>query len=108
MATTPLRLAGPAQLGNAAATLYTVPSTTKTIVRHIHLFNADTVAHTITISITADAASKRIYDAYSLAAGTELDRWGYYVLEAAEILQGFADTASKVTYTIDGDQLTLG
>ncbi len=108
MASTPKRLAGPAQLTNAAATKYTVPSATKTIVRHIHLFNQDATARTFTISIGADAAGTRIYDAMTLAAGAEFDRFCYYILEAAEIIQAFADVTLKVNLTIDGDELTLG
>jgi predicted amidohydrolase len=108
MAKTPKRLFGPAQLTAAAATKYTVPASTKTIVRHIHLYNADTVARAVTVSIGADAAGTRIYDAISLAAGAELDRWVYYVVEAAEVIQAFADVTAKVTLTVDGDELTLG
>jgi len=113
----PNRLAGPAQLANAAATLYTTPNpsslpagmTAKTIVRHIHLFNNDTAtAYKATLSITADGATKRILDAYSIAASSPYDSFPYYILAAGEIVQGFADTASKITYIIDGDEIILG
>jgi hypothetical protein len=108
MAKTPKRLYGPAQLTGAAATKYTVPAGTKTILRHIHFYNADTVARTFTLSIGSDVAGTRIYDAMSLAAGAEFDRWCYYVLEATEIIQAFADVTLKVSITLDGDELTLG
>lgn len=108
MARKPLRLAGPAQLTASAATKYTVPSSTKTVVRHIHFYNADTVPRTVTLSIGSDAAGTRIYDAFSIAAGSQSDNWCYYVLEAAEIIQALADVTLKVTLTIDGDELTLG
>jgi hypothetical protein len=109
MAKTPKRLAGPAQLTGAAATKYTVPAATKTIIRHIRLTNTDAAtAYKATVSIGADAAGTRIADAVSIAPNSALDIFGYYVLEAAEILQAFADTASKLTLTVDGDELTLG
>jgi hypothetical protein len=108
MPRTPKRLAGPAQLTGSAATKYTVPSNTKTILRHIHLYNADTVAQTVTVSIGTDAAGTRILDAYSLAAGAEYDRWVYEVLETTEIIQAFAGTTLKVTITLNGDEYTLG
>lgn len=108
MAKTPKRLAGPALLTNAAATKYTVPALTKTIVRTIHVENPTGAAVTFTMSIGADAAGTRIYDAFSIAAGGVLDLFCYYVLEAAEIIQALAGTNNVMTLTLDGDELTLG
>lgn len=114
MARTPLRLAGPAQVSNSAATKYTVPAATKTIVRHIHVQNPSGSAVTFTLSIGADAAATRIFDAYSIPAaaagvtGSVFDHYCYYVLEAAEVIQAFAGTNNILTLTIDGDQITLG
>lgn len=108
MAKTPKRLAGPAQVSNAAATKYTVPAGTKTILRHIRVQNPSGGAVTFTMSIGADAAATRIYDGYSLAAGAVLDIWVYFVLEAAEIVQALSGTNNVLTLTLDGDELTLG
>ena len=102
------RLAGPAQVSNAAATKYTVPSVTKTIVRHVHVQNPSASAVTFTMSIGADAAGTRIFDAYSIAAGQILDHYCYYVLAAAEIIQALAGTNNILTLTIDGDESVLG
>jgi hypothetical protein len=102
------RLAGPAQVSNAAATKYTVPALTKTIIRHIHVQNPSGSAVTLTLSIGADAAAVRIFDAYSIGAGTVLDHFCYYVMEAAEILQGLAGTNNILTLTVDGDEIVLG
>lgn len=102
------RLAGPAQLSGSAATKYTapsyVPSTLATIIRKIHLYNADTVARAVTVSIGADAAGTRILDAYSMAAGSYLPLFGPWTLKTGEILQAFADSANKVTITVDGEE----
>lgn len=114
MARTPKRLAGPAQVSNAAATKYTVPASTKTIVRHIHVQNPSGSAVTFTMSIGADAAGVRIFDAFSIpaaAAGVTasvIDHWCYYVLDATEVIQAFAGTTNVLTLTIDGDEITLG
>lgn len=108
MARIPKRLAGPAQVSNVAATKYTVPSTTKTVVRHIHVQNPSGSPVTFTASIGADAAATRIFDAYSIAAGTVLDHFCYYVLDAAEIIQALAGTNNILTLTIDGDEIVLG
>lgn len=108
MPRTPKRLAGPAQVSNVAATKYTVPSTTKTILRHIHVQNPSGSAATFTLSIGADAAGTRVFDALSLNAGQVLDHMCYYVLEATEIVQAFSGTNNVLTLTIDGDEYTLG
>src|SRR5215831_5214334 len=105
MAKIPKRLAGPALLTNAAATKYTVPATTKTIVRHIHVENPTGAPVTFTLSIGADAAATRLFDAFSIAAGAVLDHFCYYVLETTEIIQSFAGTTNVMTLTIDGDEL---
>jgi len=108
MARTPKRLHGPAQVSNAAATKYTVPATTKTIVRHTHISNPSISAVTFTLSIGADAAAVRLFDAFSIAANTVRDDYWYVVLEAAEIIQAFAGTNNILVLTIDGDEITLG
>jgi hypothetical protein len=95
-------------LTNAAATKYTVPALTKTIVRHIHVENPTGAPVTFTFSIGADAAATRIFDVYSIAAGAVLDHFCYYVLDVAEIIQALAGTNNVMTLTIDGDEIVLG
>ena len=102
------RLSGPAQLGNSAATVYTVPSLTKTIIRHIHVQNPSAAAVTFTLSIGADAAGTRLFDAFSIGANQVLDHFCYYVADAAEIVQAYAGTAATLVMTMDGDESVLG
>ncbi len=102
------RLSGPAQVSNAAATKYTVPALTKTIVRHIHIQNPSGSAVTFTMSIGADAAATRIFDAYTIGANSVLDHFCYYVLATTEIIQALAGTNNILTLTIDGDESILG
>ena len=108
MARTPKRLAGPLQVSNAATTRYTVPASTKTIVRHIHVSNPSGSAVTFTLTIGADAAAVRLFDAYSIAANTVLDHFCYYVVDAAEVMQTNAGTNNILVFTMDGDEITLG
>lgn len=109
MAKTPKRMAGPAQVSNSAATKYTVPASTLTILRHIHVANPGSgSAATFTMSIGSDAAATRIFDAISIAAGGEIDRFCYYVLAAAEVIQALSGTNNVLTLTLDGDEYTLG
>lgn len=108
MARTPKRLAGPAQVSNAAATKYTVPASTKTVLRSIHVQNPSGSPVDFTLSIGTDAAGTRLYDALAIPADSEKTFWCYHVLEAAEIIQAFAGTNNILTLTLDGDEITLG
>lgn len=108
MARTPKRLHGPAQVSNVAATKYTVPALTKTIIRHIHISNPSGTAVTFTLSVGADAAAVRLYDAFSIAANTVRDDYWYVIVDAAEIVQALAGTNLVLVLTIDGDEITLG
>ena len=101
------RMAGPAQVSNAAATKYTVASGRRGIIRHIHVQNPSGSAVTFTASIGADAAGTRIFDAFNIGANAVLDHFCYYVLEAAEILQAFAGTNNILVLTVDGDDDVL-
>ncbi len=108
MSRIPKRLSGPAQLANAAATVYTVPANRRAIVRHIRLVNPPGAGQeTVTISIGADAAGTRIADALPLADGEHKDIFCYHVLEAAQVIQAFASTAATVVMTMNGDEVAL-
>ncbi len=104
-----IRITGPALLTNAAATKYTVPAGQRLTVRHIHVENPGAAPLGFTMSIGADAAGTRLYDAFSIpgaAAGVQssiLDTFCYYVLEAGEIIQAYASSTNVMTLTIDGE-----
>lgn len=100
------RLYGPAQLPNTTGTRYTVPASTRTVIRHIHLSNPTGGAVTVTSSIGADGAGTRFLDAYSIAAGATVDLWGPYTMEAAEILAMHASAATSLVAVVDGEEYT--
>lgn len=101
------RLHGPAQVSNAAATKYTVPSVTKTEIRHIHIFNPGAIVN-LTMSIGTDAAAVRIFDAFPIPANQPFDHMCFYVMEATEIIQAFASVNNQLVLTIDGIEIILG
>ena len=101
------RMFGPAQLTASAATKYTVGANRRGIIRHIHFYNADATARTVTCSIGTDAAGTRILDQFSIASKQPYDHYCYHVLEATEILQAFADVTLQVTMTVNGDEEVL-
>jgi hypothetical protein len=106
MARTPTRLAGPALVSNAAATKYTVPGATTTVVRHLHIANPTGSAVDFTLSIGTDAAALRLFDGLSIPADSVYEHFCYHVLDAAEIIQAFAGTDNVITLTISGDEYT--
>lgn len=96
-------LYGPAQLTASAATKYTAPSRTPgAVIDQIILYNADSSARTVTVSIGTDAAGTRIRDAYSMPAGSVHTIYGPITLGSGVIVQALADVTLKVTMTIDG------
>lgn len=110
---TPKRLAGNLQVPGSATTEYTVPASTKTIVRHLHVANPSGSAVTFTLSIgVASSAANRLYDAVSIPPNSVLGGpggvWLYAVMEAAEVIQVLAGTATTLVLFIDGDEYTLG
>lgn len=108
MAKTVSRLFGPAQVSNAAATKLTAGAAELIVIRHIHVQNPSASIVTFTMSIGADAAGTRIFDALPIAANSSQDFFGMYVINAAEIVQAFAGTNNILTLEASGDRLTLG
>jgi hypothetical protein len=114
MARIPKRLVGPALIATGPTTVYTVPASTKTIIRHIHIQNPSASPVTYTLSIGADAAGTRLFQTFSIpaaAAGVTdsvRDHYWYQVMDAAEILTVSAGTTNVLTITISGDEIVLG
>lgn len=108
MTGTPRRVSGPALITNSAVTKYTVPTGVKAWTRHIHVQNPSASAVTFTLSIGADAAAVRIYDAFSIAAGAHENYYGRHTLAAAEIIQAVAGTTNILVMTIDCDEAIVG
>jgi hypothetical protein len=102
MADTAKRLSGPALLTGAAATVYTVPALTTTILRSVHVTNETGSTATFTMSIGTDAAGKRLWTALDIETKTSFDWSGFIVLAAGEVLQAFSATASALTLTMSG------
>lgn len=100
------RLSGPTHLTTSAATQYTVPASTKAIIRNIHAANTSASAATFTMSIGTDAAGKRLWSGHSIPANDVLDWSGFMVLDAAEIIQAFSGSTNVICLTISGVEVT--
>ena len=108
MARVPTRLSGPTQLTNSPVTQLTVAASELNVIRHLHVQNPSGAPVNLTVSIGTDAANKRIYDAYPIAANSAVDLFGYYPLVAAEILQASGSTTGVLVLTVNGDRVILG
>jgi hypothetical protein len=106
MADTAKRLYGPAQLGTSAATLYTVPAATLTIIRYIRIANPLGNVVAVTMSIGANAAATQFFAATNVPANGYLDWSGFIPMTATEIIQGLASMATALTVIIAGVEVT--
>lgn len=104
MATTPKALYH-GQPSNTAATLYTAPSATVTIVRHIRIINPDTSGHTVDLYLNGSTDAHRITETIAVAAGSSWEDDVYIPLAAADTIQGKADASTKVTVFIGGAEI---
>lgn len=94
---------GPAQPDAAvAADLFTVTGGHKGHVTNITIANTTSTDATLTLSIGADAAAKRIVSAMNVPANGVIVLNGYWYIDGAEKMQGFQGTASALTVTISG------
>jgi len=102
------RLYGPAQLGNTTATRYTVPASTRTVIRQIMVINPEGgSSRTYTCSIGADAAGTRLRDAKTIGVGVEHVIYGPLTMEAAEVFAAHASAATAVVMVVDGEEYTI-
>lgn len=90
-------------LSNSNATLYTVPTATKFILKSISLCNKTASAATVTLKLD----SIEFLHAVSIAAGdtyplSSIDQ----VLDAGELIEGSAGTASAIDCIISGYEVT--
>lgn len=96
-------LAPTALSATTTTTLYTVPASTKAIVKEILLCNTDTSQRTVTMFVgSTSAAANTILSALPLAPGETKFVTLSTVLVAADKISGGASSASVVACTISG------
>jgi hypothetical protein len=109
----PKRIVGPAAVATGPTTVYTVPANTRTVVRHIHVQNPSGSIVTFSLSVGADAAGTRLWDAFNIPAAAAGEResvkdfFVYLPLEATETIQLKAGTNNILTIVINGDVVQL-
>jgi hypothetical protein len=102
-------LYGPAQIATGPTTVYTTPASTKAVIRHIHVMNPSGVAVSFTLSIGADGVTTRILGpGLSVAATSDLDRFGEWTIEAGTIVTVSASSNNVLVITIGGEERVNG
>ena len=104
---TQVQLAAPQQLGNADASVYTVPTQTTAKIGRAVFTNTAASATTITAGITtggALAASTTLISARSIAPGESYvsPELAGAVLPAGSAIRAYAGSAAAVTFTASG------
>ena len=103
-----IKLLGEGRLASTKGTIYTCPASTQAIIKTISLVNTNSTAEGVNLYIKKSGqTSRRIVPQDSeLGIGYLLETDQEYTLEAADIIEGDADTVSKVDYTIHGVEET--
>lgn len=87
-------------------TLYTVPGSTEAIVSHIRVVNVSGGAVTVKLWHDGTADVNVVLPEVTLEAGEWGEFDGTITMEAADTLVGQSDTATAVTVTVYGDEVS--
>lgn len=90
----------------STTTLYTVPASTSAIVKHITAVNSTSGAVTFKLWRDGTADVNLITSTITLKSDAFGEWDGTMTMEAGDTLVGQSDTASAVTITIEGDEVT--
>jgi len=101
MAMTQTKLHAPSQLGNSAATLYTVPGSTTTILKQVALCNTTATNRTVSLYLvpnggTAGVTNAVLYDVPVDSKSTIFVNMSA-VMATGDFISGSASVASAVT-----------
>ena len=94
------------QIGTSAATFYTSPAGTQTIIKQLRIVNTDTVPRWIKLGNNGSADANLILPQTTIAAGGWAEFDGTLTLAAGETIVAQAEVASKLTMTAHGAQVT--
>ena len=94
----------------ANTTVYTAPASTTTDITAIRICNTDTSDHAIRLFLVPSGGSAGIatalYYDMNVPANSTLADDGKHILDTADLLSFRSDTASKLTCTISGFEVT--
>lgn len=102
------KVLGQGQLGNSVATIATVGALKTWIIKLVTMVNTDSSTRTFGLYVGGTAAANAVVPtAVSLPAGASWE-WNPsgLTLEAGQTIAGGASVATKLTYTIFGDEVS--
>ena len=111
MTVTPKKLFTPALLTTSAATYYTVPTSTKTVLKKVTFTNNDTVPRTVTLYLVETGGSAGnsniIVNAKAIAPGETYEAYEVegHIMNAGDFIRALASQASIVTIQISGVEI---
>lgn len=94
------------QVPSTATTLYTVPSATSTLIKTMRIVNTSASAATIKIWQNGTADANVIMPTVSIDAGGFAEFEGSITMAAADYLSAQAGTATAITLTVWGVEIT--
>lgn len=97
------KILGQGQLPNTKGTLYTTPASTQTIISLIAIVNTDVVTRTVNLYVKKSGGTSRFVLPPNMPLGAKhLSENEGITLSAGDLIEGDADTAAVVDYTIHG------
>lgn len=105
-------LYGPAYVASSATDIYNLSSALiYTVIKHIHLFNTDTSARTVSLYVGAtggSAGGTELFKTLSIPPNSSYDFYSPGIkLVSTNFLSGLASSASTITITIFGEQVVV-
>lgn len=96
-------------LASSKTTIYTVPSSTKTYIKYLHLHNTGSTTETCIIYAKQSSGTSRIIGRVVLLPNEQadiLDKDSSLVLSAADTIEGQSTNASVIDYFMTGGEET--
>lgn len=104
------RLAGPVLLSSGGATLYTVPASTLTIVRNIHVSNVQNAAvNNFTLGIGTGGsipAGGNLFNSFIIGPASMLSWSTFLILNTGDQLIGISGASNVLNITISGVEVS--
>ncbi len=111
MTVTPKKLFTPAQLTSALATYYTVPASTRTVLKKVTLTNDGSAPETITVHLVETGGTAGVTNialkAKAIGPGETYEAYEIegHIMNAGDFIRALASTASKVNLHISGVEI---
>jgi len=111
MTVSPKKLFTPAQLTASAATYYTCPNNSKTVLKKVTLTNDGSAPETVTIYLVenggSEGATNIALKEKAIGAGETLEVYELegHIMNAGDFIRALASTASKVSFHASGVEI---